>query len=65
VAYDVQLTGPARLGLQRIPPRVFSAVVEFAFGDLEREPHRVGKPPTRLSKSARESFSVPHVGIPA
>jgi mRNA-degrading endonuclease RelE of RelBE toxin-antitoxin system len=44
VAYDVQLTGPARRALQRIPPRVVSAVVEFAFRDLAREPHRVGKP---------------------
>ena len=44
MAYDVQLTGPARRALQRIPPRVVSAVVEFAFGDLAREPHRVGKP---------------------
>ena len=42
--YDGQLTGPARRALQRIPPRVVSAVVEFAFGDLAREPHRVGKP---------------------
>ena len=44
MAYDVELTGPARRALQRIPPRVVSAVVEFAFGDLAREPHRVGKP---------------------
>ncbi len=44
MAYDVELTGPVRRALQRIPPRVVSAVVEFAFGDLAREPHRVGKP---------------------
>ena len=30
--------------MQGLPPRVVSAVVEFAFGDLSREPRRVGKP---------------------
>jgi mRNA-degrading endonuclease RelE of RelBE toxin-antitoxin system len=30
--------------MQRLPPRVVAAVVEFAFGDLAREPRRVGKP---------------------
>src|SRR6202165_4982289 len=30
--------------MHRLPPRVVSAVVEFAFGDLAREPRRVGKP---------------------
>jgi mRNA-degrading endonuclease RelE of RelBE toxin-antitoxin system len=44
VAYDVELTGPARRALQSIPPRVVPAIIEFAFGDLAREPHRVGKP---------------------
>jgi mRNA interferase RelE/StbE len=44
VAYDVQLTGRARRALQGIPPRVVPAIIEFAFGDLAREPHRVGKP---------------------
>ncbi len=44
MAYDVQLTGPARRALQSIPPRVLPAIIEFAFGDLAREPRRVGKP---------------------
>ena len=44
MAYDVELTGPARRALQSIPPRVVPAIIEFAFGDLAREPHRVGKP---------------------
>ncbi|MDT5348490.1 MAG: mRNA interferase RelE/StbE [Mycobacterium sp.] len=30
--------------MHTLPPRVVSAVVEFAFGDLAREPRRVGKP---------------------
>lgn len=42
--YEVLLTGPARRALQRISPRIVPAVVEFAFGDLAREPYRVGKP---------------------
>lgn len=44
MAYRVRLTGPARRALRRIPPRVVPAIIEFAFGDLAREPHRVGKP---------------------
>jgi mRNA interferase RelE/StbE len=44
VGYDVQFTGPARRALQAIPPRILSAIIEFAFGDLAREPRRVGKP---------------------
>ncbi len=44
MAYDVRLTGPARRALQSIPPRIVPAIVEFAFGDLAREPRRVGKP---------------------
>ena len=30
--------------MQSITPRVVPAIIEFAFGDLAREPHRVGKP---------------------
>ena len=44
MAYDVQFTGPARCALQGIPPRIVRAIIEFAFGDLAREPRRVGKP---------------------
>ena len=44
VAYDVQFTGPGRRSLQAIPPRIVPAILEFAFGDLARAPHRVGKP---------------------
>ena len=44
MAYDVQLTGPARRALQSIPPRIVAPIVEFTFGDLAREPRRVGKP---------------------
>ncbi|MCV7151051.1 type II toxin-antitoxin system RelE family toxin [Mycolicibacterium pyrenivorans] len=43
-AFEVRFTATARRGLNTLPPRVLSAVVEFAFGDLAREPRRVGKP---------------------
>jgi mRNA interferase RelE/StbE len=43
-AYTVRFTASARRDLERLSPRILSAVVEFAFGDLAREPHRVGKP---------------------
>ena len=29
--------------MHKLPPRILSAVVEFAFDDLLREPRRVGK----------------------
>lgn len=44
MAYEVHFTGPARRALQSISPRVVPAIIEFAFGDLAREPRRVGKP---------------------
>jgi mRNA interferase RelE/StbE len=42
--YTASFTATARRDLDRLPPRILSAVIEFAFGDLAREPHRVGKP---------------------
>lgn len=42
--YAVRFTATARRDLDKLPPRVLSAVIEFAFGDLAREPRRVGKP---------------------
>jgi mRNA-degrading endonuclease RelE of RelBE toxin-antitoxin system len=43
-AFEVRFTAAARRGLNTLPPRVLSAVVEFTFGDLAREPRRSGKP---------------------
>ncbi len=37
-------TARALLDLEAVPPRVTSAVAEFAFGDLAAHPRRVGKP---------------------
>lgn len=39
----IALTGPARRTLARIPEKVATAVVEFLYGSLAADPHRVGK----------------------
>jgi mRNA interferase RelE/StbE len=44
LSFTVRFTATARRDLNRLPPRVLSAVIEFAFGDLSQEPRRVGKP---------------------
>ncbi|HME74828.1 MAG TPA: type II toxin-antitoxin system RelE/ParE family toxin [Mycobacterium sp.] len=54
MAYTVRFTATARRDLNRLPPRVLSAVIEFAFGDLSQEPRRVGKP---LRRDLAGSFS--------
>ena len=38
------MTATARRDLQRIPPRIVHAIVEFVFGDLAAFPRRFGKP---------------------
>jgi mRNA interferase RelE/StbE len=40
----VRLAPPARRDLDRVPPRIVSAIIEFLYGDLSRQPRRVGKP---------------------
>lgn len=35
---------PARRALGRLPEKVGTAVVEFCYGSLAENPHRVGKP---------------------
>ncbi|HEY5856459.1 MAG TPA: type II toxin-antitoxin system RelE/ParE family toxin [Aldersonia sp.] len=42
--YDVRFTATARRDLRRIPPRIVTAIVAFAFGELARAPRRVGEP---------------------
>lgn len=42
--HRTRFTATARRDLDRLPPRILTAVIEFAFGDLAREPRRVGKP---------------------
>ena len=43
----------ARRDLQRVPPRIVPAIIEFDYGDLAREPRRVGKP---LGRELEGSF---------
>lgn len=43
-AYDVDWSSPARRALQRIPEKVALAAVEFIYGALAENPHRVGRP---------------------
>ncbi len=41
--YDVAWTPTAKRALQRLPEKVAAAAVEFIYGPLARNPHRVGK----------------------
>ncbi|MBX3196423.1 MAG: type II toxin-antitoxin system RelE/ParE family toxin [Microbacteriaceae bacterium] len=42
--YQVELAGTARRDLRGVPPRIVPAIVEFVYGDLARQPRRVGRP---------------------
>jgi mRNA interferase RelE/StbE len=44
VSYEVVFASTAVRDLERVPPRIVPAVVEFVYGDLARNPQRVGKP---------------------
>lgn len=41
--YTIAWTPPARRAIKRLPEKVATAVVEFAYGSLAGNPHRVGK----------------------
>jgi mRNA interferase RelE/StbE len=43
-AFAVAWTAASRRALARLPDKVASAVVEFLYGSLAENPHRVGKP---------------------
>jgi mRNA-degrading endonuclease RelE of RelBE toxin-antitoxin system len=43
--YTTRFTATAKRDLDKLPPRILAAVIRFAFGDLARQPRRVGKPP--------------------
>jgi mRNA-degrading endonuclease RelE of RelBE toxin-antitoxin system len=43
-AYTISWAAPARRALTRLPEKVGTAVVEFLYGSLADNPHRVGKP---------------------
>ena len=42
--YAIAWTAPARRALSRLPEKVATAAVEFLYGSLVANPHRVGKP---------------------
>jgi mRNA-degrading endonuclease RelE of RelBE toxin-antitoxin system len=42
--YQVELAGTARRDLRGVSPRIVPAIIEFVYGDLARQPRRVGKP---------------------
>ncbi|MFZ2963285.1 MAG: type II toxin-antitoxin system RelE/ParE family toxin [Rhodoglobus sp.] len=42
--YRVEFAGTAHRDLLGVPPRIVPAIVEFVYGELARNPRRVGKP---------------------
>jgi mRNA interferase RelE/StbE len=44
VPLEVAWTAAARRALQRLPEKVAAAVIEFCYGPLADNPHRLGKP---------------------
>jgi mRNA interferase RelE/StbE len=42
--YAIQITARADRDLQRLPEKIATACVDFIFGALAENPHRVGKP---------------------
>jgi mRNA interferase RelE/StbE len=43
VSFEIGWTPTARRALTRLPEKVASAVIEFCYGPLADNPHRVGK----------------------
>jgi mRNA interferase RelE/StbE len=44
VTFEIRPTASARRDLNRLPEAVAAAVLEFIYGALAENPHRVGKP---------------------
>jgi mRNA interferase RelE/StbE len=42
--YVVEWAAPAKRALQRLPEKVATAAIEFIYGPLADNPHRVGRP---------------------
>ena len=49
-AYEIEFAGNALRDLRGVPPRLVPAIIEFVYGDLARNPKRVGKPLERELK---------------
>jgi mRNA interferase RelE/StbE len=54
VSFTVIFSPTAARNLERIPARIVPAVIEFVYGDLARNPRRVGKP---LQREPEGTFS--------
>jgi len=54
LSYEVIFAATACRDLERIPPRIVAAIIEFVFGDLALTPKRVGKP---LKRQLEGSYS--------
>lgn len=52
--HDVLWAPPARRALNRLPEKVATAAIEFIYGPLAAQPHRVGHP-LRFELSGRHS----------
>jgi len=44
VAYKIAWTSSAKRSLQKLPEKVGHAVIEFIYGPMAGNPHRIGKP---------------------
>lgn len=42
--FEIAFSAPAQRALRRLPEKAGTAIVEFVFGSLAHNPHRVGKP---------------------
>lgn len=44
MSWTIRLASSAIRTLDQLPPRIVPAIVEFLYGPLAQNPHRVGKP---------------------
>ncbi len=42
--YEIEWAPPARRALERLPEKVVVSAIEFIYGPLADDPHRVGRP---------------------
>lgn len=55
-SYEIEWARPARRALSRIPEKVAAAAIEFIYGPMADNPHRVGHP-LRFELEGRHSAS--------
>jgi mRNA-degrading endonuclease RelE of RelBE toxin-antitoxin system len=55
-AFEIEWARPARRALARIPEKVATAAIEFIYGAMADNPHRVGHP-LRFELEGRHSAS--------